>query len=367
MKKKILLITLIIILFIVIIINIFKEKNYEIEYEINGFNITENYNKELDLYTYKISNDKITTSFVDYKKYTKDRKLITDIEEYEKENEYCIILKSEYLNTYPLCTNGDTNIDYHLVDKELLNLNEEEDIEEKEYNNISIYNLKSYKYITWNYRGFDILTNDSQDSISIFDADQYNIPLAVKLNKYLVIADYNSKYTFNKFYIINLEKNTKEEMEIKYDISFDSYILGTNDNSIYLVDKKSSVEYEIVPHKKKIRIVGTSYKDGTILEDGKWNKISLTKLSSETYSFTKEKIYDFYIEDKSLYLKYNNNVIIKISNQEVDKIIYSENDKVFYLIGDTLYSYSINDGEIKAMNNFEWNFNYENNIFVYIS
>ena len=40
---------------------------------------------------------------------------------------------------------------------------------------------------------------------------------------------------------------------MKYDISFQSRIVGVNNKSIFLVDEKNKEMYEIVPHKKKIR------------------------------------------------------------------------------------------------------------------
>ena len=54
-----------------------------------------------------------------------------------------------------------------------------------------------------------------------------------------------------------------------------------------------------------------------------------------------------------------------VSNKDIKDIIAIKEDNVLYLVDDTLYFYNILYGEIKVMTNFEWNFNYKNNIYFY--
>ena len=55
----------------------------------------------------------------------------------------------------------------------------------------------------------------------------------------------------------------------------------------------------------------------------------------------------------------------KISENKVKDIVYYDNESVYYLVDDILYKYSSEYGEVKIMSDFEWNFNYNNMIFVY--
>lgn len=366
-KKRVVAIILFIVFIVLLIIGIklFKNKDYEVEYSINDYNIVENYSDEL--YTFKVSNDNHSFSFLEDIKYEKKHKLIANIEEINLDNEICLTIKSDYFNYNPLCIKDEQEVDYHLVSdemKEKLNVSTKEEVEERTYNNIKIYNLLDYNYLIWNYKGFEILSNEGEKTINILKNDTYDIPISKVVNNYLLIADYDSKYNFNKFYVINLLKGTKEEFKIKYDISFDSYILGSYDKSIYLVDKKNKIEYEIVPHKKKIRIVGTEKRQGTIYTENGFEKISLTKLSSKEYSFYDDNKYNYEIIGNKLYQVVNNNKLL-VSNKEIKDIISINKDSVLYLVDDTLYLYNNYYGETKVMNYFEWNFNYKNNIYFY--
>lgn len=368
LKKEVILFFIIIIVLIFgLIVKLLKNKSYEVEYKINDYNIIENYNKKEKLYTFVIKNKKVNYTFYSEEKYSKKHKLINDIEEINLEDEHCLIIKSDVIENNPLCYNSIEEIDFRLTSEEMqeqLGYNNNLKNEEKEHNNLKVYNTLDYTFLFWNYKGFDVI-NENINSISISSTDQYEIPLCVKLNEYILIPDYDDKYTFKKFYIYNILKGTKDEMIIDYEISYDSYIIGTHDKSIYLVDKVNKVEYEIVPHKQKIRIVGTSYKRGTIYTEKGFESISIDKLINEEHKFVDNNKYKYKIENEYLY-QYTENSKLKISNQKINDIISIENDTVLYLVEDNLYLYNIKYGEIKIANNFEWNFNYKNLIFVYI-
>lgn len=368
LKKEVILFFIVIIVLIFgLIVKLLKNKSYEVEYKINDYNIIENYNKKEKLYTFVIKNKKVNYTFYSEEKYSKKHKLINDIEEINLEDEHCLIIKSDVIENNPLCYNSIEEIDFRLTSEEMqeqLGYNNNLKNEEKEHNNLKVYNTLDYTFLFWNYKGFDVI-NENINSISISSTDQYEIPLCVKLNEYILIPDYDDKYTFKKFYIYNILKGTKDEMIIDYEISYDSYIIGTHDKSVYLVDKVNKVEYEIVPHKQKIRIVGTSYKRGTIYTEKGFESISIDKLINEEHKFVDNNKYKYKIENEYLY-QYTENSKLKISNQKINDIISIENDTVLYLVEDNLYLYNIKYGEIKIANNFEWNFNYKNLIFVYI-
>ena len=201
--------------------------------------------------------------------------------------------------------------------------------------------------------------------INIFKDDIYEIPLATKINNYIFIPDYEQKYNFNKAYIINLETQEVEEWKLKYEISFDSYILGTNDRSIYLIDKKNRKEYEIVPEKQKMRTLAKANQKGTLYKGDTIYKESMNKLVTKEYSFTYNNLYNFTSINNILYLQYlDSSIKVKLSNQEITSIVHTSKDNVYYLINDTLYRYNLKYGETKIMKYQEWNINYKNLIFI---
>ena len=118
-----------------------------------------------------------------------------------------------------------------------------------------------------------------------------------------------------------------------------------------------------MPHRKKIRIIGTKDRQGKIYNNG-FSNISLTKLTTSNLSFTYQKRIAYKLDDNYLYMDLDG-IVTKISNQKVDGIIKVSNNTVYYISNSNLYSDNYLDGELLLLSNFEWNFNYQNNIFIY--
>lgn len=367
-EVKYILIVSIILISILIVLNLLKTKSYSVEYTRNNVDISENYLKEEESYFFELTYNKVKYNFISKQKPLSESKLIKKVKIYTEEDEICLELKSEYLTTYPQCSKGKEVIDYHLVsDKMKENLNEyynEEESEETEINNYNIY-LNEQNLLLWNYKGFYKLNKANMDYIKIFNKDIYDISLAVKINEYILIPNYEQKYNFNEVYIINTEKDTVEKWTIEHEISFDSKILGINDRSIFLLDKKNKIEYELVPHKQKMRIVGTNTKKGTLYEYGKEVKESITKIIADNREFKYQKDYIFTIKNDKLYLQYfDSKELMKISNNNIDKIVNINEDTIYYISKNTLYKYNIKDGEKKIIEYSEWEFNNNNMVFI---
>lgn len=351
-----------------IIISMFNTKSYSVEYSIFEYDISENYDKDKQLYYFEVTKNDITYPFIYEHKYQKERKLIKDIKEYKEEDYVCLKVDGSLVKSYPLCSYQNQIIDYHLVPEKLQvkisdYIKKPSSIEKQE-GHYEIYNTED-ELLVWSYKGFNVIKSGKTDMINIFKDDIYEIPLATKINKYLFIPDYEQKYNFNKAYVIDLETLKIEEWKLKYEISFDSYVLGTNDKSIYLIDKKNKLEYELVPEKQKMRIIARKSSQGTIYKNGVLYKESMSKLVTKEYSFTYLRPYNYTLINKTLYLNYlDSNTKIKISNQEITDIVYISKDNVYYLIEDTLYRYNLKYGETKIMKYSEWNINYKNLIFI---
>lgn len=157
----------------------------------------------------------------------------------------------------------------------------------------------------------------------------------------------------------------KDVWNLDYQISQDSYFLGDLDKSVYLLDKKSKVEYELVPSHKKMRIVGTVNKTA-VFYNNNLEEINIQKLVSKEKKFIKEKVYNYKIVDKKLYLSYiNSDNMINIDQNENIKIVDQIDETVFYLIDDKLYSFNSKNLKKLLMQNYEWNFNSDNIFYIY--
>ena len=369
-KEALIFLTLVILVFVVLIVflmSIFKNKSYSIEYNIDDFKINENYDNNEKLYYYEIKYKDNLYNFVQESKYIKDKKLINKVENYEDEEYICIKIKSEYFEYVPLCSKENENIDYHLVSD---NLKEKLKIEEKEAKEEKVENYTIYSeshVLVWSYKGFNSIRGNKIKFIKLFNRDIYNLPLATKVNNYLVIPDYEQEYSFNKVYIINLENDELDEWKLEESISFESYILGVNDRSIFWMDTKNKKEFELVPHKKRMRVVAKNKQQGIIYQNGEMEKYQVNKIILNNMTFSPKEVYKYSLKkDKKIYLLYLNkeNIETLISDKDIKDIIYIQNDSVYYLVDDILYKYNVKEGETKLIKYPEWEFNYENLIFI---
>ena len=363
-KKKVLVILLII---LVVLVFIFKPRSYNKTYSRDNYNIYEEFNNNKKEYYFKISNDDVSFDFyLDSNKMFGKGK-IKEIKEFKNDRYTCIIPIINKKDTYPLCYSSVTKIDYHLVDYTLKEqfkeyIKDTNNIKDT-YENIDINNLVNKSYLIWTYNGFISIKNNDYKKISLFNKDYYDISLATIVSNYMIIPNYDQEYNFSEFYIINLKNMNVEKWDTKLEISYDSYILGTYKDSVFLVDKKNKKEYEYVPKKKKIRIVGSEGKNGTIYNN-KFEKININKLVSENNTFNYGYSYNYTLDNNMLLMNTTNDKTL-ISNKSVTKIISSNNNYVYYLCDGVLYYYDRYLGEVMVMSKFEWNFNNSNVIYPY--
>ena len=367
-KKTILCVFIAFILIIILFIVLRLPKDYRITYQKDGYTVEEKFIKKLGMYYFAVTKDDKIYEYSIQNKYIHGKKLIDKIESYKSEEYECVHFISEDLDTVPVCYDGDESIDYKLVnDDEFKEFYKSKDYTtlNKTYNRIDINALLDKKVLIWNYKGYIFLDSENQKEINFLDEESYYNNLAYLSQNYLITANYDEEYNFKSVYIINIQTEKYEKWELDYEISYNSYFLGDLDGKIYLVDKKNKIEYSLNPKKKEIEIVTNKSDDGKIWNNG-WESVSMSKLASDSYTFSSDNIYSYSLEDGKLYLKYYKGKTKRlVSNRVVDKIVEIHNDDVYYLVKDHLYFYNPDYGEILLISYEEWNFNSDNQIFVY--
>lgn len=362
MKKLIILISVIIIFFVFFLIYYLSPRGYERVYDINEIHVIEMFNKEKEYYYFKFSYEKENFEYAVKTKYTTKRKLIYDIEVEKTKEEICLVPKSKIIETYPVCYSYKNKeyIDYNISEIDFEDYKTEIKEVKDSYKGINVNYYNDNTYLVWNYKGFSYINKEEQKEINFLNKDIYNIDLIAAVNEYLVVPDYDSKHTFNKMYIINQKDGSIKTWNLDYNIYFDSYIVGTNKKSIYLFDYKNEIEYELRPDKQKIRKV--KYK--AVVND-EWKQIGLGDFNKKI-TFTTSNVYNYEVINNKLYLAYlNGNNKILISEKDIKDIIFVDENTVYYLVDEKLYMYNINYGEVLLMEYFEWNFNYQNMIYIY--
>ncbi len=354
MKKHVVLVITLIILFVIFIYFYMRKSSYTLEYKIADFKVTESYDKNKEAYYFNILYDNKTYELVSLDKYTNKRQLINDIKLIENDFETCLDFSTIDINLYNICSDNKTNY----ID----NINNEATFTKKySYNNINVGNLDDLTYLLWNYHDFIYLNKDLQKTIKLFSKDIYNLSLIYNYDNYLLVPNYEQNYIFDKLYVINTNNAKISNIDLRFDIYFDSYFLGHEKDNVYLYDLKENQEYYIDLNKKEI------YKSNNkILVNGNWENISNQTFQKEKPTFNEEKNIEFIFENGKIYMRIpNGKTNTLITNRNVSEFVYANDLNVYYISEDTLYKYNPFLGEEALLQYSEWNFNYQNMVFIF--
>jgi len=365
------------------------------KYNIGNFEIKEKLDtKNNNNYYFEIKGEKININFQIYKDYNKEEKVIKKLG-YQKIDGYdCFlpVFKDKEILTDIMCLKDSTITNAsNLNNQTIINSFKKYGYNEKDYedsdkeitisNTEILYkeNIPENNYLAEeSYRGLMLYT--SKDSmINLFENDIYKKPISIFTDKYYIVADYNSEYTFKYFYLVNIINGEKKTIRSYDDISFDSYIMGAVDGDVYLFDKDAKKQYKISIKYESVEEVGN--KDNIKYYDGKWKNITLNEALNEKHfensknikGFEKSyKINDYYY----MYKKEGNNYKIyraDIQNKKIKTYLFETNDinsiiyvkdKVYFKNGNTFYYYG-NNKINKILKNTELEFNSDINIGVY--
>lgn len=365
MKKRIIGSLLLLIPMIILsIIYLCKSNDYELKYKIKGLNITEKYFDKLNMYHFSVDYNNNIYEMAVKSKYSKDQ-LINDAVVSSDNDITCIYLKSKKIKTYPVCIKDNNLVSYNLLTYEIddfFNLDQLKGINKK-YKDIKINTTLNENILIWNHFGYDLIKDSKQEKITIFNKETYADLYSFQIGSYVVVPDYDQKYEFNKFYIIDINSGNIDTINLDFNVSFNYYFLGTNEQKGYIFDKKNLKEYSIDPKKQTIELVS----DATYgkVWDNKWEEISLVKLKNNEYKFREESIFNYVIENNKLYCMFYKSMNKILISEKVNNIIYSDNEKVYYTYNDKLYVSSPFIKEKDILEYDELNFNKGLTIYIY--
>ena len=350
-----------VLLFLLFLLFLLSAKNYTKTYTINDVLIKEEYNKKTKAYYFTFKYQDYTLDTLFNSSYKQNRKFINDITVVTDNDNFCLVPKGETFNFYPVCIKNKEPVFYNTVSKKIKNELDSNLFPSKKlittYNDIEIYN-NTYNYYIWNYNGFYYLNNKENTKIKIFEKELYTINLIGYTKNYLVIADFDSNYTFNNFYTIDLKNGKLKKYELDRDIYFDSYYPGFIKNKLYIIDNKEPAMYEFNAKNGKLDKITSK-----IYQNGKWHKKNIKTLIANKTMFQKYSNYNYVLDDNNLYLNYNHQINTLVATN-VKSIIKAFNEDVFYLKDDKLYHFNPTKGEELLLSYFEWNFNYNNMIYL---
>ncbi len=374
----------------------FFNTGHTVNYNIGNFNIKETLStKDDNNYYFSIDGEKSKINFQIKENYNKSEKIIKKIY-YKKIGSYkCIlpVFKNEKILTDVMCLKDDTIYYAHDLDnKDIFNKFKKYGYNPNLYKDTAsgitlsntqiIYkdNLPENDYIAIeSYKGLTLF-NSKESSVKIFENDVYKKPISLFTGKHYIVADYNSEYTFNNFYVVNIVNGQKSSIRSYDDISFDSYIEGAVKGNVYLFDKDANKQYKISLKYENVEEVGN--KDNIKYYNGKWGTMTLSEaLNEKKFENYHANIKGYDKADKYgnnyyLYKKENDNYIVYRTDKhnkklktylfktnDLNSIIYLK-DKIYFRSNNDFCYYS-NKGTRKILTNTELEFNEDISLGVY--
>ncbi len=375
------------------------DDGHEITYNVGNFKVTETYNAEDNNYKFELQHNNFDLIFDVTVDYNKASNIIDEINYKEIDDYQCVmpVFKNDDILIDMMCMKDD--IVYYAHDLDNSSINEyassmkkygykQTDYEDNgEKTNLSsttaIYqdNILDNHYLALeNYKGIDLYSSDNT-TVNLFENDVYKKPISVFTDKYYVVADYNSEYSFKIFKVVNIINGTEKEIRSYDEISFDSVVQGVVDGEIYIFDKDARVQYKINLENETVENVS---EDGDIkYYNGKWSTMSLTDALNEKkfdnyytnidgyekvdkvgkYYYVYEKQDDKYL----VYKAYNKKVTEKIylfTTSDINSVIYA--NEYIYFRDDTIFYYWSNSGVKKILEDSELEFNDDITLGVYV-
>lgn len=400
MKKiiKKIVILIIVILLLQLILYIFKTKhniNYVIVNNNEKIKVNEIFSNNNYLLNINYDDKKFVFSYEN--KFYKSKKIIKNIEIYNKKDLTCIypILKNNQEFNI-ICSKDDVTYHYNyfkedliefvniLKDKGYYNSSWEDDGKKVNMGNLIVYpnniNKNTYIYI-WKYNGFYSISSLNQETLDILKNDTYVNDLGVRVGKYYILPNYDEKYTFSNFYILNMTNNKVKTLKLDKKITNDYYNNGVVDNNLYLFDLDNLIQYKINPRKNKILEIGNKNKKGLYYDGNNFIKKNIYDFKEEKLIF-KEKNNDipfsydsvfsnknnyYYIDNDNNFIYYNDfsknkMILFNIKNIKSVKLI---NENIYFISEDFLFTFNIKSGIKKIVKYSELYFNSTNRYDVY--
>lgn len=357
---------------------------------------------ERNNYYFEIDSGNFIFNFQDYQNFKK-RNYVIKMVKYFKDNQYeCIypIFKDPELKMDILCQKN--GIQYHYAslkhsNKKLFDF--EHKMQEwgyskgryasfhktkKDNKEISYYPLNiNYTHIISmdHYKGLYILKNNDFREINLFENDQYKKEISAVVGKYYIVADYNEKYEFHQFLLVNLENYKKSKIHLNQPISFDSYVQGVRGDALYLLDVDHKKQYEINVKKKRVKEIGDEVKGIKFLQNNKFrtdkihnylnDKITFTDDYSNVFGEDYKRIdklgkklsgyYYLYKKKKDQYQVYqasvqNPQILTYIFSTDDLSYIHYDEDIIYYKDHNIIYAY-LGNAIVPILENREFEFN----------
>lgn len=379
-------------------------ESYNVKTDELVFNISENFTvntEEDDSYYLEITVNNSKFDFQIFDNLKLKKRIVTDVYYYNRDYECMLPIFDGKSLTDMICKQGDIYYNYQdlkgkssSLDFYVSSLGDvynssryENKLEELgNSNNVLVYNLSSHFITMENYKGIYTINEKNLAkiyNIGLFNKDIYDEKISCYVDKYYLVADYSKQTKFNEFKLVDVTNNKVKTIKYDYDISLDSYILGTDEDKVYLFDNDTKKEYEIDVKTETIIEIGNPNIGIKMMVNGNFEVldayyvyqnqmiftpyVTTSEFNNQNYDMVLkvglEKSGYYYIFEKigNRYKVYRSNIqngINKTYLFETDSkdLLYIE-DNVYYIDGKYLKRYNNTNGNQTILENKELEFN----------
>lgn len=253
--------------------------------------------------------------------------------------------------------------------------------------------IKNQYVVIWHYKGFYLVSLNKQKKVMLLQQDRYDNSLGFLVNQYYVIPSYSATNTFSQLVRTNVTTLASHVIDLHYDISFNSFVQGTVDDKLYIIDKDNKRQYEINIANKQIMLVGDAQNQARYYYDYQWDIKEIDYIIDHNLVFKEEQIipdllntygafkiegvmgatdgyYYLYVEEEGQVLVYridkqNIDVMTLLFKMpQVTNVKYIK-DSIYFLNDNTLYMYQDSLGLRPLIKYDELRFNQRNMYDVY--
>lgn len=376
---------------------------HNIDYTVEGndqvFTVKEQFQKTKKKHYYNFEVlDKDKNKFIFYfdQDYKKKKKVLTGIETYKEGNIYCMlpIFKDNKIGGIVCRNNGNLVSATHLQRNGISLANWKNSLAVKGYkidesdtvlleDNVMVYNHfpEDYTMSIWNYHGFYIIKKDHVKNLSVLDNDYYENTSGALVGNYYILANTDQDFSYNRLYIIDIENESKDFVDLEIEISKDSYFLGVVGEDVYILDRDKKKEYAFNVKSRKITEVGNTDSNARMYYNGKWEDKNIYTVSDNKEVFqTEEKVveleekyhpklaresvnkYYFVTDDNSVYyvMKNDLNTKVLLFQDENMKDVKLVDDNLFFISKNNIVMYNLVEGYRKIVTHNELLYNSKN-------
>lgn len=367
-----------------------KENTYTIKEQFQKINKNHYYNFEVL--------DKEKNKFIFYynEDYKKKKKVVKEIETYKEGNIYCIapVMKDNQLGGIVCRNNNELVSGEHLKRNGISLENFKNALKTKGYviedtdavsltKDVTVYNHfpKEYTVAIWNYHGLHIVKNDHTKNLSVLNDDYYENTLGILVGNHYVIADTDQNFSYSRIYIVDIEDESKDFVDLEIEISKDSYFLGAVDGNVYIMDRDKKKEYAFNVKERKIEEIGNTDTTAKMYYHGNWEEKNIYTVSDNKEIFQmEEKIkaieelyhpklvretvnkYYFVTDDNAVYYVMKNDLKTKVLlfQDNTMKDLKLLDDNLFFLSNENIIMYNLKNGYRKVVTHSELLYNNKN-------